>query len=175
MSKRIRKRQYKKLHRHYISERQAFSLFSYQAQYIADGLRAFIHMDRHAISPNSIYDHFLKKHGKQPGAADVAEKEAIAYWNEILERMYYAFDQVANECPDSPHSIWFDKACEEHIATGKPTIFDKAHKNEDGTYTTEDTDFPEEPESVQKAEKEYEKKILQGIRLYGKYFLDLWD
>ena len=45
MSKRIRKRQYKKLHRHYISERQAFSLFSYQAQYIADGLRAFIHDD----------------------------------------------------------------------------------------------------------------------------------
>ena len=175
MSKRIRKRQYKKLHRHYISERQAFSLFSYQAQYIADGLRAFIHMDRHAIGPNSIYDHLLKKPGKQPGAADIAEKEAIAYWNEILERMYYAFDQIANDFPDSPHAVWFDKAYEEHVAAGKPTIIDKTVKNKDGTYTTNELDLPETPESVWEAEKEYARKINQGTRLYGKYFLDLWD
>lgn len=184
MSKRIRKRQYKKLHRHYISERQAFSLFSYQAQYIADGLRTFIRMERHSTGPSSVFTHFCKKHGvssdgsgyeKNPEAFGAAEKEAIEYWEDILKRMYYAFDQIANDYPDSPHSVWFDKAYEEHVAAGKPTIIEKTVKNEDGTYTTSELDLPEAPESIWAAEREYRKKIAQGTRLYGRYFQELWD
>lgn len=184
MNKRIRKRQYKRLGHHYVSERQAFDLFGYQAQYIADGLKAFIRMKRWSTGPLSVFAHFCKKHKvsstgdgheKNPEAFDAAEKEAVAYWEDILKRMYYAFDQIANDYPDSPHSVWFDKAYEEHVAAGKPTIIEKTVKNEDGTYTTSELDLPEAPESIWAAEREYRKKIAQGTRLYGRYFQELWD
>jgi len=180
-----RKNQYKKLRIHTFSDGQAADIFSYQARYIADGLRAFYKMHRTSISPNNIFEHFCKKHNitssyesihEHPEAYAAAEKEARAYWDDILRKMIYAFKQIALDYPDSPHSLWFDKAYKEHVAAGKPTIFEKTTKLPDGSYVTSSTlNLPETPKAIWEEERNYYRKIKQGTRLYGKYFQDLWD
>ena len=144
-----RKHQYKKLRVHLFKEHQLADIFSYQARYIADGLRAFYKMNRTSVSPNNIFEHFCKKHHitttyesikEHPEAYAAAEKEARAYCDSIILKMIYAFEQIALNYPDSPHELWFMQAYQKAIDEGKkPTIFERTRKLPDGTYVTDST------------------------------------
>jgi len=181
-----RKQQLKKLRVHMFTEHQLADIFSYQARYIADGLRAFYKMNRTSISPNSIFEHFCKKHHitttyesikEHPEAYAAAEKEARAYWDSIILKMIYAFEQIALNYPDSPQELWFDQAYKKIIEAGKkPTIIERTKRLPDGTYVTDSSfDLIETPEAIWDEERAYHKKICHGTRLYGKYVQDLWD
>lgn len=172
MSRRKRKRQIQKLHGYSISTFQAHDLFCYQARYIAAGLRTFLRMNRHGI-PGSIYTYFCKRNGAEETHRK-AEDQASRYWDCILQRMYFAFDQIANDYPDSPYNLWFQSAHEDFQKVHLP-FFEKGTKNPDGTISAGKCNFPDAPEDVRKATGRYHLKIRKGCRLYGKYFEDLWD
>ena len=182
MSKKIRKRQIKKSHDFYVSEYQAFDLFVFQAKFIAAGLRTFIRMKRNSVGPNNIYEYFCKRagttaiaFGKEAEAKhEIAEQQSIRYWEAVLRRMYYAFDQIANDYPDAPYNVWFHEENKEFQKTGLP-FFEKGTKNPDGTITMGPSNFPDCPESVLKKNRLYHRKIDKGVRLYARYFEALWD
>lgn len=182
MNRRIRKRQIKKSHDFYVSEYQAFGLFVYQARFIASGLRTFIRMKRHSVGPNSIYGHFCKRVGTTAMAFGkeaeekhkIAERQSIRYWEAALRRMHYAFDQIANDYPDAPYHLWYAKEDKEFQKTGLP-YFEKGTKNPDGTITMGLSNFPDCPKSVLEKNRQYNHKIDKGVRLYARYFKELWD
>lgn len=182
MSRRIRKRQIKKSHEFYVSEYQAFDLFVCQAKFIAAGLRTFIRMRRHSVGPNNVYEHFCKRagttmtaYGKEAEAKHrIAEKRSIRYWEAALRRMYYAFDQIANDYPDAPYHLWYAQVDKEFQKTGLP-YWGKSTRNPDGTVTMGESNFPDCPETVLKKNLLYHRKIDKGVRLYARYFEALWD
>jgi len=182
MSKKTRKKQYKKLGIPYMSERQAFSLMSYQAEFILSGLRTFRKMRRMGLAPNDIVDAAYKAHGVTMNspytgneeAEDAACKEASAKWDAILDEMIYAFSQVAWDYPDSPADAWIDKVSSEMEKAGIPQ-YQKRTKNPDGSITFEGNNFPPMPDDVKKASETYQKRIHDGLHLYAEYFQDLWD
>ncbi|MCI6086034.1 MAG: hypothetical protein MR711_07280 [Selenomonas sp.] len=107
-----RKRQYRKMGKTYISEYQAFDLFSTQAEYILAGLRTFYSMKRWGTSPNDILEKACKRHGirmddtEQKGEMEAAPVEARAEWDADLREMIYVFNQIVNDFPDSPSFLW---------------------------------------------------------------------
>lgn len=182
MSKKTRKKQYKKLGIPYMSERQAFDLMSYQARFILSGLRTFRNMRRVGLAPNDIAEAAYKVHGltmESPytgnkEAADAACKDAREKWDAILDKMIYAFGEVALNYPDSPADAWIGRVSRELEEAGIPP-YKKRIKNPDGSITHEGSNVPPMPSDVKEASKAYQERIRDGLRLYAEYFQDLWD
>ena len=103
-----RKRQYRKMGKPFVTEYQAFDLFSTQAEYILAGLRTFYSMKRWGTSPNDILEKACARHGirmddaEHKEAMEAASAEARDEWDADLREMIYIFDQIANNFPDSP-------------------------------------------------------------------------
>lgn len=175
-----RKKQKQKYNKFYVPEKQAWSLFSYQAEYIAAGLRTFIHMKRYGL-PSSILEAVRLKHNiaseaefydmedwrKEDGIEEEAEKE----WEDILKKMYHSFDEISNDHPDDPLEAFMEAEEKRMKEAGLPTYETKELPNG----SVEFKSHIHIPEEVWEEEKKYNDEIQEGLRLYAKYFTDLWD
>lgn len=164
-----RARQLKKLHAH-VSERQAWELFIHQSRYIAAGLRTFIHMKRNGI-PSAVFELACKRKGKDHTKA---EKWAEWYWDALLRRMWYAFNEITNEHPDSPLSAWYDSVHRQLEREGKP-FFECLPNKPDEPFVQTKCNCPPTPKFVLLKERRYQKTIQKGLRSYADYFECLWD
>ena len=175
-----RKRQYRKMGKTYISEYQAFDLFSTQAEYILAGLRRFYSMKRWGTSPNDILEKACKRHGicmedsyeEHKEAMDAASAEARAEWDADLCEMIYIFDQIANDFPDSPLYLWTSEESDKLDKQGIPHF---RFIEKDAAGSVYESNLPETPDSVWEEEEAYRKRIQDGLHLYAEHFLALWD
>ena len=173
-----RKRQYCKRGKTYVSEFQAFDLFSVQAEYILAGLRTFYFMKRWGTSPNDILEKACVRHGirmddtEHKEAMEAASAEARDEWEADLSEMIYIFDQIANDFPDSPLFLWTSEESDKLDDQGVPQ-FRFIEKSAAGS--AYESNLPETPDSVWEAENAYRKCIQDGLNLYAKHFLALWD
>lgn len=168
MTKRQRKRQLKKLGVPIFSRFDIYELFIFQARFIVAGLREF---RKHNVSvPMGGMDEMdINPESRDSSINDRAMKK----WHDIIDKMIYSFNQIANEYSGSPNSLWLHQRLNELEKQGIP-FFGKRHKNEDGTYSIGKSNVGKYPESVQKAQKVYSDKISEGLQMYAKYFQDLW-
>ena len=176
----VRKSQLKKFGEPYISDIEAWNLFDYHARYILAGLHRFYSMKRWGISPNDILEKAYKKRGlslnddynKHEKDMDEASDEARAEWDGILREMIWAFDQIVQDFPDDPFTVWDHEESAKLKAQGKPP-FTITKKDDLGTYY--ESNLPPLPNSVKKDMESYHERIKAGLHLYAEYFLDLWD
>lgn len=139
------------------NKRYPWNLVDDLAVYLRDSLRGYIlclencddqilGKTSHFLIPNDIIDKFDLKEDMNP-------RKVKLY---ILKRMYYSFDQVARDYPDSPWNIWWEKNC-----AGRSWNIKK-----DGrfVYST-----PAIPDDVRRAQEKYCDDIDVGIKLYVKF------
>lgn len=175
-----RKRQLRKLGTPYVSEREAWDLFSHQAKYILAGLRTFYKMKRWGTSPNDMLEKAYAKRGlsitddyeKHKAEMDAGSNEARAEWDDALREMIYVFDQIVNDFPDDPFTKWSHEEDRKLEAAGIPP-FTLVKKSPVGNEYK--SNLPPMPNEVREAEKSFSERIKKGLHLYAKYFLDLWD
>ena len=144
----------------YFSNRQCWNLDYYLAKFIAGGLRSFLKMKRYGV-PNEYAEKYRSEDDKELKAASEA-------WDNDLRKMLWAFEEIASDYRNDPHSIWFDKAYKETEAKGLDPF-----GISDGN-TLQDN-MPDMPKEVWEAHKEYGRKIQEGTELFGKHFQSLWD
>lgn len=81
-----------------------------------------------------------------------SDSEDLKKWRLIVEKMFWAFNQIAEGYPDNPYEIWLNKKI-----SGKEFLSLNA------------------PAEILAEEEKYFTKIQEGINLFAKYFRDLWD
>ena len=72
-------------------------------------------------------------------------------WEEYLDKMLYSFEEISIYHKHDPYEIYFKE-------NGKK----------------EYNDF-EVPDTVLEESKKYKEKIKEGLDLFSKYYMDLWD
>lgn len=97
---------------------------------------------------------------EQPKHEGDTDSNFFKRWEYILEEMYWAFNEVANDLPNEPELFRHRK----HVAGEEQT-----HESEvfGGTY---------EPlgEDAETLHNQYHDRIKNGTRLFGKYYRGLW-
>ena len=173
-----RKRQYRKMGKPFVTEYQAFDLFSTQAEYILAGLHTFYSMKRWGTSPNDILEKACARHGirmddaEHKEAMEAASAEACDEWDADLREMIYIFDQIANNFPDSPLFLWTSEESDKLDEQGVPHF---RFIEKDAAGSVYESNLPETLDSVWEAEEAYQKRIQDGLHLYAEHFLALWD
>lgn len=140
------------------SKRRSWDLFFYLAPFLASELKAF-----KKYNINGVPQHFVEM-----GDNDV--NNGMKFWHEAIDKMYWSFNEIANDYPSSPWNIAWNKYWNE---------FGKYRKAEDWTYEenghhyyNSDDRFIPPPKSEQ---EEYNAKIKEGLHLFAEHFQDLWD
>ncbi len=83
-------------------------------------------------------------------------------WYEILDKMIFAFDEIANEYPG-----------EEAFRSG---TMDVSFEKIDGSKNYSMVEGPNHNYSVDwEGRKMYDDRIQEGLNLFGKYYRNLWD
>lgn len=79
-------------------------------------------------------------------------------WNECLDKMLFSFKEISTNYKNDPWEIYF----REELKKGLYKI------KIDDSRNTKRTEIEKESEM-------YFKKIKEGLNLYSKYYMDLWD
>lgn len=148
--KRIRKPECKRNHP-YVSERDAWNLDDFFSPILCAGLRRFLTLKLEHIP-----------------ADFKTEKE----WKDTIRQMLWSFEQHHLDCPDDPYSIWYDREERKLKAAGIPAfkfVMDPHSKLMELT-----NNFPARPENLADEMCAYENKVKKGIRLFAKYYRDLY-
>lgn len=149
--KRIRKPECKRNHP-YVSERDARNLEEFFSPILCAGLRRFLTLKLEHIP-----------------ADFKTEKE----WKDTIRQMLWAFEQHHLDLPDDPYSIWYDREERKLTEAGIATyIFD-----EDPIHPgmiRQLSNLPEMPPKIENAMVKYNIKVQKGIRLFAKYYRDLY-
>lgn len=103
---------------------------------------------------------------------DISQEE----WNAILEKMYWTFNEIANDHPNDPHEAFFDKMASECPIMWEFENTEEGHMivNSDALLQWEE-EHAAEKEQMLAEQETYYKKITEGKELFAKYFEDLWD
>ena len=133
------------------TRRELWNLDHTLARVIAAGLRQFIAADRHGY-----------------GA------ETPEAWEGILHELLWTFDELAQDRPHDPHSMWFTR---EHarLAADPRWRFCETVPLDDGGHLVTKLNFPETPPEVQAASSTYEQRLANGLRLFAEHLRGLWD
>lgn len=94
-------------------------------------------------------------------------------WRGILIKMLWAFEQIRDDYPDSPHGKWHD---EQFLSLLEKEIMPMEIGEEDecGLYEVK-FNGEETPQEVWDDEEKYREEIPEGLDLFAKHFLSLWD
>lgn len=89
-------------------------------------------------------------------------------WYKTIDKMIFSFHELANENPNDPINIFYEDYLPDMIFStddqGRHIIkFPESERNK------------EELRVYEEQHKKYEDKIQEGLKLFAKYFRDLWD
>lgn len=105
-----------------------------------------------------------KRYG-YPGTVTIDE------WENILDKMIWAFREISRDYPNSPFNLEFKKLWKEHRDELLIT-----ERDENGNLVTRSNEkYPIYTEELKAKQKEFMKEIEEGKTLFVKYFDDLWD
>lgn len=143
----------------HLTDEQIWNLKIPLAFFISGALTRFYHIDRHSY----------------PG-----QVKSVEDWNCILKEMIWTFNEIAYDNPGEPYNILFNKTMKEHPEWYDDSLIEFRHTN-NGTMVNMDRwgyhahMSPEELDKVKQDSKDYNNRIQNGLNLFSKYFLDLWD
>ena len=108
-----------------------------------------------------IYDGLLQfKNSERVGyPVDLTEEK----WNEYLDKMLFSFKEISTQYKNDPCEIYFRENLKKEF-----TDFEVDENNCL-------IDKIEIPECVLKDSKKYFKRIKEGLNLFSKYYMNLWD
>lgn len=146
---------------------RSWDLFSYLAKDIANDLRAFM-----LYNINSVPQEFVPNIDKIKAGEDCEDLTEIGmkYWHETVEEMWWSFNEIANDHPNSPYNIAWNKYWKEIGQYRK--LEDWTYEKDGHTYYNPDDKFILPPK---KDMDEYNDKVQKGLHLFATYFENLWD
>lgn len=104
-----------------------------------------------------------------------AEKSTeMRTWRGTIEKMLWSFEQLRDDCPDSPFNKWEDKQFWSLIDSGILPMEISEEPDENGLRAVK-INGEETSQEIWDAEDKYREKIQEGINLFAKYFQHLWD
>lgn len=142
-----------KRHCMWYDKRHPWNLFDDLAIYIKYGLRFYIQWLEKYCDDEELLHEVLIKFNEATGCQDKDKHDLLC----ALKKMYFFFDQVSMDFPDSPWNIWWNENCADHAIQN--------FKRENGHVTYEVA--YEVPDSVKESQKEYNSAIDEGIKLYA--------
>ncbi|WP_299414061.1 hypothetical protein [uncultured Dialister sp.] len=149
--RKIQKPEYKRKHP-YVPRRSAWNLDDFFSPIFCAGLRRFLTLEL------------------DPIPADFkTEKE----WKDAIRRMLWAFEQHYLDFPDDPWSIWYDREERKLKEAGIATYIFDEDPIHPGMIRQLDN-LPEMPPKIENAMVKYNIKVQKGIRLFAKYYRDLY-
>lgn len=149
--KRIRKPEYKRNHP-YVSKRDARNLDDFFSPILCAGLRRFLTLKLEHIP------------------ADFKTEEE---WKDTIRQMLWSFEQHHLDCPDDPYSIWYDREERKLTEAGIATYIFDEYPIHPGMIR-QLSNLPEMPPKIENAMVKYNIKVQKGIRLFAKYYRDLY-
>ena len=99
---------------------------------------------------------------------------AMKEWRGILLKMLWTFEQIRDDYPESPFGKWHDKQFWSLLEKGIEPMEVSEKPDECGLHAVK-FNGEETPQEIWDAENKYREKIQEGINLFAKYFLSLWD
>lgn len=145
------------------SKRRSWDLFSHLAPFIASELRAF-----KKYNINGVPQDFVSTANKFD-CNDVTEK-GMELWHDAIEKMWWSFNEIANDHPNSPYNIAWNKYWDEVGQYRKAE--DWSYEKDGHHYYKSDDKFIPPSKEEQEA---YNAKVKNGLHLFAEYFEDLWD
>ena len=133
-----------KRHCMWYDKRHPWNLFDDLANYIKYSLRDYVlWLEKYCPEDEMRYqlDYFDNATNHQNKDMQDADKKKLLI--STLKKMYFSFDQVSMDFPDSPWNVWWDKNCAEHALQN--------FKRENGHVTYKVT--CETPDNVKEAQK----------------------
>ena len=100
-----------------------------------------------------------------PGTVTIDE------WENILDKMIWAFREISRDYPNSPFNLEFKKLWKEH----RDELLITERDENDNLVTRSNEKYPIYTEELKAKQKEFMKEIEEGKTLFVKYFDDLWD
>ena len=94
-------------------------------------------------------------------------------WRGILLKMLWTFEQIRDDYPESPFGKWHEKKFYSLLEQGIEPM-EVEEPDECGLCKVK-FNGEETPQEIWDAEEKYREKIQDGINLFAKYFLSLWD
>lgn len=113
------------------------------AKVIAEGLKKYKQMNRDTYPP------FIG--GEYVGENCEKEEEFVDKWEDILDQMIWSFDQIANDCQDSPINQSMEAARD-----ANRSVYDLS-------------------DALLQKQMEYKSRIQMGLDLFAKYFENLMN
>jgi len=162
------------------NKRRAWDLFSYLAKEITVDLKCFKRENTHSI-PGTLYNQVLEDFGYKQ-YSDIPEdeythteieKESVKRWNEIIDKMIWSFEEIAEEYPHDPFmnaiSEYHDKYPKKEDESFEEFFNNRPNKNRP------DFDDTVDRKALNKEKEEYRYKIEEGLHLFAEWFENLWD
>ena len=97
-------------------------------------------------------------------------------WNEYLDKMLFSFKEISTHYKNDPYEIYFRENLKKE--------FNNFEVDDNGRLLEKvkipDLDAVDDPcnterTEIEKKSKEYFDKIKEGLSLFSKYYMDLWD
>ena len=149
---------------------ERWNLFHTFSVYIAAGLKDFLSHNICSI-PCAFSD---EDHPFDVEKATLNGETGEKAWRGTIEKMLWSFEQLRDDCPDSPFNKWEDKQFWSLIDSGILPMEISEEPDENGLRAVK-INGEETPQEIWDADKLYHQKIQEGIDLFAKYFRDLWD
>lgn len=117
----------------------------------------------------------IKEQNKIPAFDSHREiSPAMKEWRAILIKMLWTFEQIRDDYPESPFSKWHEKQFWSLLEKGIEPMEVENEPDECGLHAVK-FNGEETPQEIWDAEDKYREKIQEGLNLFAKYFLNLWD
>lgn len=140
------------------NKRHPWNLFDDFANYIKYSLRGYaLWLEKYCPKDELRYelDYFDNATNHQNKDMQDADKKKLLLC--ALKKMYFSFDQVSMDFPDSPWNIWWNENCADNVLQ---------HFKKDGRHITYESPC-QTPDSVKEAQKKYNDTVDKGIKLYA--------
>ena len=121
-----------------------------------------------------IYDGILQfKNSERVGyPADLTADK----WNECLDKMLFSFKEISTNYKNDPYEIYFRENLKKEFSNFEVDDNDRLLEK----VKIPDLDAVDDPcnterTEIEKKSKEYFESIKEGLDLFSKYYMDLWD
>lgn len=121
-----------------------------------------------------IYDGLLQfKNSERIGyPSDFYERKQ---WNSCLDKMLFSFKEISTQYRNDPYEIYFREQAKKGLYKIEIDDYDRLVDFKIPCLDAVDDPSCCELTEIKKASKEYFDSIKEGLSLFSKYYMDLWD
>jgi hypothetical protein len=154
---------------------RSWDLFSYMAKEITQDLKYFKKYNVNSV-PGELHLEICKNHGFEEGSMTdeqykIIDEECTKKWHEIIDKMIWSFEEISLEYPNDPMMKTISEYHERYPQLPGESFEDFFNSKTNRPDIWEVYNY----EEVKKKKEEYEDRKYEGLRLFAKWFENLWD